>query len=91
MDPTVPSTNALLTFGGLTVFVTAVTEIILRAWRPAPATQDRFGPLLALVVGVVAAVAAAIWLNDDVFQALILGVLVAFAGMGLHDTASTVA
>lgn len=91
MDPTVPSTDALLTFAGLSLWTTAITEIILRAVRPDPDTQDRFGPLLALLVAVVSAVAVALYIDADVVQAVITGVFVGFAAMGVHDTASTVA
>lgn len=90
MEAVVPSTDALLTFGGLSLFTTAVVEVILRAWKPSPETQDRFGPVVAYIVAIVSAVLMALWLAKDLPTAVILGVMVGWASMGVHDTTKTV-
>lgn len=87
MDVTVPTVESLLTVGGLTILVTALTEVILRAWRPTADQQDRFGPLIAMVIGVGAAVTAGLYTGGDLFQAVLAGVLVGWGSMGAHDTA----
>lgn len=86
MDPTVPQVSSLLTVGGLTIFITAITEVILRAWRPSPEQKDRFGPLLAMGLAIVAAVLASIYLGGDGVEGLLLGVIVGWGSMGVHDT-----
>jgi hypothetical protein len=83
--------SSLLTVGGLTILVTAITEVILRAWEPTPAQKDRFGPFLALVVAVVAGVGASLYLGGDGVEGLLLGIIVGWGSMGVHDTASVLA
>ena len=87
-DATVPAVSGLLTFGFLSVVTSAVVEVILRAWRPSAEQKDRFGPLLAYIVAIILAVAAALYLNADVFEGVLLGILVGWGAMGVHDTAA---
>lgn len=82
-----PSVESLLTVGGLTIVVTAIVEVILRAWRPDPDQKDRFGPLLAYGVAIVAAVSAALYTGNDVAAAVLAGVIVGWGSMGVHDSA----
>lgn len=82
-----PTVGMLGTVAGLSFIVTIVTEIILRAWNPTAAMKDRFGPLLALLLGVAFAVAGAVFTgNPDPLTAVLLGVISAGTGMGIHDT-----
>jgi hypothetical protein len=91
MDPSVPVVNSLLTVGGLTIFVTAITEVVLRAWKPTPEQKDRFGPLLAMGLAVVAGLLASLYLGGDGIEGILLGVIVGWGSMGVHDTASVLA
>lgn len=88
MDATVPAVSGLLTAGFLSVVTSAVVEVILRAWQPDAATKDRFGPLLAYIVAIVLAVSAALYLKADAFEGALLGILVGWGAMGVHDTAA---
>ena len=82
-----PTAGMLSTIGGLSIIVTVVVEIILRAWSPSAATKDRFGPLLALAVGVAFAVIGSIANGTpDPLTGVLLGVICAGTGMGIHDT-----
>lgn len=85
-----PTAGMLGTVAGLALIVTIVTEIILRAWAPTAVVKDRFGPLLALVVGIAFAVAGALFsATTDVLTAVLLGVVSAGGGMGIHDTVNS--
>lgn len=92
-----PTVGMLGTVAGIGLVVSIVEEIILRAWNPPAATKDRFGPLLALILGIVFAVAGfATSVVDDpggagLLGALLLGIVSAGAGMGIHDTTTAVA
>lgn len=90
MEATVPTVDALLTAGGLMVIVVIVVEVILRAWKPSPELQDRVGPVVAIGVAILIGGSAALYLHADIFQAVITGIVVGFAAMGLHDTTKTV-
>lgn len=89
MDPTVPNTDALLTFAGLTLVVTAIVEMVMRAWRPSPDQKDRFGPLLAVGIAEVIAIAVALYLSRDVVQAAITALFAGLASMGFYKAVKT--
>lgn len=90
MDIVVPGTPDLTTIGGIAFIVTLLTEIILRAWSPTAAMKDRFGPLLALGIGVVLGVAGALSQGGDVLTGVLLGVVAGGGGMGIHDTVDAI-
>ena len=87
---TPPSLDGLLTMGGLSTFVLALTFVLRKALALTPAAMDRFGSLLAMGVGVVAALVAtwALGLTGrvDLVQAVLLGIYAAWASSGLYDT-----
>lgn len=86
-----PTVGMLATVAGISLIVTIVTEIILRAWSPTVAMKDRFGPLLALLVGILFAVAGSLVNGSpDLVTAVVLGVVSAGTGMGVHDTVTSV-
>lgn len=85
MEIPVPTAAALGTVAGLSLIVTIVTEIILRAWNPTAAIKDRFGPFLALLVALVFSVLGAITQGSDLVTATLLAVVVGGTGMGIHD------
>ena len=88
MDPVTLET--LLTVGGAATLTTILTAVILGAAALAPAARDRFGPLIAIVIGVVvtevATFALGLGSRQDVAQAGLTGVLAGASSMGLYDT-----
>lgn len=84
-----PTVGMLGTVAGLGFLVSIVTEIILRAINPTSAWKDRFGPLLALLVATVFAVVGALAQGLDVVTAILLAVVTAGTGMGIHDTVTS--
>jgi hypothetical protein len=90
MPISVPTPGDVLTVATLGAIVTFITEVILRAWAPPAATKDRFGPLLALIVGVAFASAAAIVTGQDLFAGVLVGLVAGGMGMGIHDTVDSV-
>ena len=91
MDPSLNLATAdLLTVAGATVVVSIVVGVILRALNLSPETKSRFGPLVAIGVGVVIVGAAALYTGADIGQALLTGLLAGSASMGLYDTVQSV-
>lgn len=84
------ATESLLTVAGATVVVSIVVGVILRALNLSPESKDRFGPLIAIIVGVVIVGAVALYTGADIAQALITGLLAGSASMGLYDTVKAV-
>lgn len=84
-----PTIGMLSTTAGLGLLVSIVTEIIIRAWQPDGATKDRFGPLLAIGVALIFAVLGAFTQGLDIVSAILLAVVTAGIGMGVHDTVSS--
>jgi len=86
-----PTVGMLGTVAGLSLIVTIVTEVVLRAVNPTAAWKDRFGPILALGIGIAFSVAGALFTGaPDVLTAVLLGVIVGGGGMGIHDTVDSV-
>ena len=83
MDTVTP--EQIQTVAGASVIVTILMSAILAAWKPTPELRDRVGPILAIVVGVVVVVGYAAWTGADVQQALLTGLVVGSASMGIHD------
>ena len=82
--------NALLTFSGLTIWTVGWCEVVLRAWRPSPDLQDRVGQLIAMAIAVVTTVLVGIYQGIDIVPGIIVGVLVGFTSMGVHDSTKVV-
>lgn len=87
-----PTTQQLLTVGGNAAITYLLLEVIWRAWAPAPETKDRFGPLLAVAVGIgLAAVALAVTTAAGtpyatIVDGLLIGLVGGLAAIGIHDT-----
>jgi len=89
MDPTVPTVDGLLTLGGLSIVVTAIVEIVFRAWQPGQEVRSRFGPLIAFAVAAVVSLTAAFFTSNNFFDALLVSVIVAWSSMGVYSTLKT--
>ena len=85
------ATTDLLTVAGATVVVSIIVGVVLRALNLSPESKDRFGPLIAIGIGVVVVGAAALYSGADIGQALLTGLLAGSAAMGLYDTVKSVA
>lgn len=75
----------LLTLGGASIIVVIVTEVIKRAANLSAEANARFGPLLAVFVGVVACVAAAASTASDLGQAALTGLLAGASAAGIYS------
>ena len=85
-----PTVAALLTVAGAAVAVALIVQLLLNTLQLAPATQDRFGPLIAVIVGVLIVEAATFTVGvgttgTDIFQGAINGVFAGLASMGIHN------
>lgn len=80
-----PTVGMLGTVSGVGLFITIITEVILRAANPTGPQKDRFGPLLALLVGVLLASGGAIATGTDPFAGFLVGVVAGGFSMGIHD------
>ena len=78
----------LLTLGGAAVLVTIVFKVIELAIGLSGPAKDRFGPLLAVAIGVALVTAASLSLGADVLQGAITGVLAGALASGLYDVAT---
>lgn len=92
---TVPTASDLTTFGGLVIFVTLLMELLKRTLPGLDVT--RWGPLMAVLTGIVVSVIAvlALGLSTDpafgikVFNAVILGVFAGLGASGLYDNSTS--
>jgi hypothetical protein len=85
-----PTLQALTTVAGATIVVAAVMQVLLGVLKLAPDTQDRFGPVLAILVGIVVVEAAVATVvtgagKADYFQGLITGLFAGLAAIGVHS------
>jgi len=84
------ATTDLLTVAGATVVVSIIVGVVMKALKFSPEHQDRFGPLVAIAIGIIVVGAAALYSGADLAQALITGLLAGAASMGLYDTVKSV-
>lgn len=81
----------VLTLGGASVVNSIVLGVIITAWKPTADQKDRFGPLLALGLGIVIVVGFALLQHStDLVSAFLTGILVGGGSMGVHDTVDSV-
>ena len=76
-------------FAGASVLVSLLVEVVKRAWDPPADVQDRFMPIIAMVIGVVVVVAATMLLGpvdgELIGNAVLTGVFSGLAACGLYD------
>lgn len=82
----VPTPAMLGTVAGIAFIVTILVEVVLRAWQPTAAVKDRFGPFLALGLGILLGIIGAVSQGNDALTGILLGVVAGGGGMGIHDT-----
>jgi hypothetical protein len=87
-----PSAEAVTTIGGAAIVVNILFEVIKRALAWNPVTLDRFGPLLAIALGVFVVVVASIAFNligdgATLFVACYNGVAAGLIAIGLFKVA----
>lgn len=79
------------TLAGAALLVSIVVEVVIRTFAWTSATQGRFGPVLAIILGIVFCTAAAAVSGLDIAQGVLTGILAGASAMGIHGlTTSTV-
>ena len=92
LDPTIAQ---LVTVGGNAAITSLLCELFWRTAALAPATKDRFGPIVAVLFGVGLAITATLVVSlaaltsAVVFQAILTGFVGGLAAIGVHDVART--
>lgn len=86
----VPSLEALRTVAGASIVVVVILQVLWATWKPAAAVKDQFGPLVAIVTGIVVTVVATVVIGGatsaDLVTAILNGLFAGAASMGIHDT-----
>ena len=77
----------LLTLGGAAIIVTIVVEVVKRTLAMTEAQITRFGPLLAIVIGIAATVGASIAQNAPLDAAILTGLLAGATASGVYSFA----
>ncbi len=77
----------LLTLGGAAIIVTIVVEVVKRTLAMTEAQVTRFGPLLAIVIGIAATVGASIAQNAPLDAAILTGLLAGATASGVYSFA----
>ena len=87
-DPTIAQ---LATVSGNAAITFLVGQVLWRTAAANPATQDRFGPIVAVGTGIVLALAAAVvdltpaLQRADLVQAGLVGLVSGCSAIGIHD------
>lgn len=82
----------LTTVAGIGIATSLLSELVWRTTQSANATVERFGPVVAVGLGIVLAVGAGVLLGQgqlDLVQSGINGVVGGLAAMGIHDLATS--
>jgi hypothetical protein len=82
----------LTTVAGIGIATTLLSEVVWRTSAASDATVKRFGPLLAMGLGLVIATGAGLVLGQgrlDLAQDAINGIVGGLASMGLYDLATS--
>lgn len=85
------SLEMLVTVGGNAAVTVALVAVIRKALDMSPAAVDRFGPLLAILVGIVVAEFGALALGQsgrDLAAAVLTGLVSGLSSQGLYNTLS---
>lgn len=75
---------AVTTLAGAAILVSIVVEVVIRTLAWDSATQGRFGPLLAILLGVVAVTSASAVSGADLAQGVLTGIMAGATAMGVH-------
>ena len=78
----------LTTVAGLTTACTLLSFLFWKTANPPEATQDRFGPIVAVMIGVIVALGAGFLLDQaklDLAQDVVNGIVAGLASMGVYD------
>jgi hypothetical protein len=84
------SVSDLLTVVGNAGLTLALVEVVKRTLAMSDAAVDRFGPIVALAIAVVLAVAAAVVLHADLAQAVLTGVVSGTTSIGIYKVAQRI-
>lgn len=84
-----PTVAALTTVAGAAILITVILQVAFRTLSLDATLQDRFGPLIAIVIGIVVVeVATATVITGagkaDYFQGAINGFFAGLSAVGLH-------
>ena len=75
---------AITTLAGAAILVSILVEVVIRTLAWDEAIQGRFGPILAIVLGVVCVTASAAVSGADLAQGVLTGVMAGATAMGIH-------
>lgn len=85
-----PTLEALTTVAGAALLTSVLVWLLFQTIAAADALKARFGPVIAVVVGVIVVELATFTiiegpLKQDIGQGLINGIFAGLAAMGIHD------
>lgn len=85
-----PTLQSLLTVAGATAFTVIIMSVLLPVLKLDPDVQDRFGPLLAIIVGIAVVEIATFTIvtgpgKQDVVQGAVTGIVAGLAAIGTHS------
>lgn len=84
-----PTVAALTTVAGAAILITVILQVLFRTLTLDPAVQDRFGPVIAIVIGIIVVELATATVisgsgDGDFFQGLINGIFAGLSAVGFH-------
>lgn len=88
-----PTLQSLTTVAGIAIAVTAIETFLLPALNLSVDATNRFGPLLAVILGVAVSILAT-WVvvtgvgRQDIASAVVNGIFGGLSAIGLHQVAS---
>ena len=86
-----PTLASLTTVAGAAILTAVLLQfIVLPVLKLAPATQDRFGPLIAIIIGIVVVELATVTVvtgptRQDIGQGLLNGLFAGLSAIGIHS------
>ncbi len=90
MDLTIPGLPEVITFGGASIVVAILFEAIKAAWKPSDESLSRFGPLMALGIGVVLITPFGWYQGADLVASALVGFMAGASASGLYGTTKSV-
>lgn len=82
--------ETLVTTAGAAILVTALIQVIKTTFAWDDTRTKRFGPLTAILLGILIAAPAALYVGADPVQAAVNGLFAGLAAMGIYDAGSNV-